>query len=133
MSLTDSWEVIKYVKASAGRAGLNVVFEDVNMPRHDGDNIYLPRITSKTSKEDLEEMMASTDHEVGHDTYSDFEILKEKGLDPRNTIDGLLWNLFEDSRVNSLEADEYYGFKLLWDRSSSKIDRKSTRLNSSHT
>jgi cobaltochelatase CobT len=121
MSLIDSWEVIKYVRASAGRAGLNVVFEDVNMPRHDGDTIYLPRITAKITKEQMEEMMASTDHEVGHDTYSDFEILKEVGLDPRNTIDGLLWNLLEDSRVNSLEADEYYGFKLLWDRNSSSL------------
>ena len=51
--LTKGIEVQKYIKASAGRANLNVVFEDQNQPRHDGKTIYLPNITYKTTEEEL--------------------------------------------------------------------------------
>jgi hypothetical protein len=117
MNLINSRDVIQYVKASAARAALGVVFEDENMPRHDGENIYLPRITADATPEFLQDLMASTDHEVGHDLYSDFDLLRKTELDPTKDLLGMVWNLLEDSRVNSLEADEYYGFKQLWDNS----------------
>ena len=74
--LTQSIEVMKYVRASAGRAGISVVFENVNQPRHDGKTIYLPKITTETSLSDLKELMASVDHEVAHDRFSCFDVLK---------------------------------------------------------
>ena len=70
--LTKSIEVMKYVRASAGRAGLSVVFEDTNQPRHDGKTIYLPKITETTTDEQLRDLMAYTDHEVAHDRFSCF-------------------------------------------------------------
>ena len=71
--LTEAIEVMKYIKASAGRSSLHVVFEDKNMPRHDGNTIYLPKVTVKTTESELTQMMASVDHEVAHDLYSDFQ------------------------------------------------------------
>ena len=110
--LTKGVEVIKYVKASAGRTGIGIVFEDTNQPRHDGNTIYLPKITIDTTEADLKMLMSSVDHEVAHDLFSDFELLKEKR--PQG-IEMLVWNILEDSRVNAIEAKEYKGFRENWD------------------
>lgn len=108
---------MRYIRASAGRQGISVVFEDVNQPRHDGKTIYLPKITSMTTDIELKEMMASVDHEVAHDRYSSFDVLKEKGVDPKGLL-LFVWNFLEDSRVNNIEAREYQGFRENWDESS---------------
>jgi len=118
--LTQSIEVMKYVRASAGRAGISVVFENVNQPRHDGKTIYLPKITTETSLSDLKELMASVDHEVAHDRFSCFDVLKEKKIDPKSIL-MFVWNFLEDSRINTIEANEYKGFKDNWDETSSPI------------
>ena len=115
--LTRAADVMAYVKASAGRSNLHVVFEDKNHPRHDGSTIYLPKVTVETSEQDLVDMMASTDHEVAHDRYSDFGILQEKKIDPSSSPLGYIWNVLEDSRVNAIEAKEYEGFRELWEKS----------------
>ena len=44
--LTKAIEVQKYVRASAGRAGISIVFEDANEPRHDGKTIYFQTIAT---------------------------------------------------------------------------------------
>ena len=119
--LIKGLDVARYVKASAGRSSINVVFEDEGCPRHDGRTIYLPKITRHTTLEQMQEIMASTDHEVAHDLYSDFTILQEKKLDTANSPLGILWNLLEDSRVNALEAREYEGFRELWDLSTPRL------------
>jgi cobaltochelatase CobT len=119
--LTKSLEVMRYIRASAGRAGLNVVWERTNQPRHDGNTIYLPMITVDTTEEDLKQLMASTDHEVGHDRFSDFGILQEKHIDTSDSVLGMLFNLIEDSRVNSIEATEYQGFRENWDECCAKL------------
>jgi hypothetical protein len=125
--LTQSIEVMRYIRASAGRQGISVVFEDVNQPRHDGKTIYLPKITSMTTDIELKEMMASVDHEVAHDRYSSFDVLKEKAVDPRGLL-LFVWNFLEDSRINNIEAREYQGFRENWDESSSiLIDKIFTR------
>ena len=116
--LTKAIEVMKYIRASAGRAGISVVFEDVNQPRHDGKTIFLPRITAKTTDLELQQLMSSVDHEVAHDRFSSFEVLKEMKVAP----DGILmfvWNFLEDSRINSIEAAEYRGFRENWDECAS--------------
>lgn len=116
--LTKGIEVMKYIRASAGRAGISVVFEDANQPRHDGKTIYLPRIVTTTTELELKQLMASTDHEVAHDRYSSFEILKKKELHPNGML-MFVWNFLEDSRINYIEAMEYRGFKENWDDCSS--------------
>ena len=121
--LTQSIEVMKYIRASAGRQGIAVVFEDVNEPRHDGKTIYLPKITSLTTDMELKEMMASTDHEVAHDRYSSFDVLKEVSPDPKGLL-LFVWNFLEDSRINNIEAREYRGFRENWDESSSVLIEK---------
>ena len=118
--LTQGIEVMKYVRASAGRAGISIVFEDVNQPRHDGKTIYLPRITYKTTDLELKELMTSVDHEVAHDRFSSFEVLKEKAIDPKGIL-LYMWNFMEDSRVNNIEAREYLGFKENWDECTSGL------------
>jgi cobalamin biosynthesis protein CobT len=116
--LTKGIEVMRYIRASAGRAGISVVFEDANQPRHDGKTIYLPRIVAKTTELELKQLMASTDHEVAHDRYSSFEVLKKKELHPQGML-MFVWNFLEDSRINYIEALEYRGFKDNWDDCSS--------------
>lgn len=118
--LTKAIEVTKYIRASAGRAGLSVQFEDTNQPRHDGNTIYLPRIIASTTEQQLKELMASVDHEVAHERFSSFELLQEKRLDPSSAL-MFVWNFLEDSRINAIEAREYLGFKLNWDGSASQI------------
>lgn len=118
--LTQAIEVMKYIRASAGRAGISVVFEDTNQPRHDGKTIYLPQITYKTTERELQQLMASIDHEVAHDRFSSFEVLKEIALDPKGLL-MFTWNFLEDSRVNTIEANEYRGFKDNWDDCSSEL------------
>ena len=118
--LTQGIEVMKYVRASAGRSGISVVFEDINQPRHDGKTIYLPKISSCTSDLELKELMASVDHEVAHDRFSSFEVLKEKEIDPKGIL-LYVWNFLEDSRVNNIEASEYRGFRENWDETSSVL------------
>src|ERR1035437_5880095 len=117
--LTSAIQVQKYVRASAGRAGLNVVFEDNNQPRHDGKTIYLPKITYKTTEAELLEMMSSTDNEVAHDLFSSFDVLLEK-KDVLNKTVMFVWNFLEDSRVNTIEANVYRGFRENWDEAVSK-------------
>jgi cobalamin biosynthesis protein CobT len=118
--LTKGIEVMKYVRASAGRAGISIVFEDVNQPRHDGKTIYLPRITYKTTDLELKELMTSVDHEVAHDRFSSFEVLKEKAVDPKGIL-LFMWNFLEDSRINNIEAKEYTGFRENWDECTSGL------------
>ena len=116
--LTKAIEAMKYIRASAGRAGISVVFEDVNQPRHDGKTIFLPRITAKTTDLELQQLMSSVDHEVAHDRFSSFKVLKDMKVDP-NGILMFVWNFLEDSRINSIEAAEYRGFRENWDECSS--------------
>ena len=116
--LTKAIEVQKYVRASAGRAGISIVFEDANEPRHDGKTIYLPRITHRTTDMELQQLMASVDHEVAHDRFSSFDVLKNKDLNPKGIL-MFVWNLLEDSRINVIEAKEYQGFRENWDDCSS--------------
>jgi cobalamin biosynthesis protein CobT len=118
--LTNGIEVMKYVRASAGRAGLSVVFEDVNQPKHDGSTIYLPRITASTTIQELKQLMASTDHEVAHDRFSCFDLIKEKNLPSTNPL-MFVWNLLEDSRINMIESKEYEGFRENWDECGSEV------------
>jgi cobalamin biosynthesis protein CobT len=118
--LTSGIEVMKYVRASAGRAGLSVVFEDVNQPKHDGNTIYLPRITASTTIQELKQLMASTDHEVAHDRFSCFDLIKEKNLPSTNPL-MFVWNLLEDSRINMIESKEYKGFRENWDECGAEV------------
>ena len=118
--LTDGIQVMKYCRASAGRAGLSVVFENVNQPRHDGSTVYLPRITYKTTEMELKQLMASVDHEMAHDKFSCFDVLKEKSANPKGLL-MFVWNFLEDSRINVIEANEYNGFKENWDACSSVL------------
>jgi len=121
--LTQGIQVQKYVRASAGRAGLSVVFEESNQPRHNGKTIFLPRITASTTNQQLKELMCSTDHEVAHDRFSSFEILEELKIDPKSTL-MFVWNFLEDSRVNVIEAKQYKGFKDNWDECNSLLVEK---------
>jgi cobaltochelatase CobT len=118
--LTKAIEVQKYIRASAGRAGISIVFEDANEPRHDGKTIYLPRITHKTTDIELQQLMASVDHEVAHDRFSSFDVLKSKDLNPKGIL-MFVWNFMEDSRINIIEAKEYQGFRENWDDCSSML------------
>jgi len=130
--LTKGIEVMKYIRASAGRAGISVVFEDANQPRHDGKTIFLPRIVTSTTDLELKQLMASTDHEVAHDRYSSFDILKKKELDPQGIL-MFVWNFLEDSRINYIEAMEYRGFRENWDDCSSLLIENIIRKSSKNT
>ena len=121
--LTKGIQVQKYIRASAGRAGMTVVFENINQPRHDGWTIYLPKITDTTTERQLQHLMASVDHEVGHERYSSFQVLKDSKVDPDSLLH-FVWNFLEDSRVNNIEAREYRGFRENWDDTAGELIEK---------
>lgn len=105
-------EVVRYIRTSAGRAGLSVVFETGNMPRTDGKTIFIPAITEKSTETDIRQRMASIDHEVAHNRFTDFSMLEK--YKPAGLLH-FTWNVIEDSRINTLEANEYEGFRKNWD------------------
>jgi cobalamin biosynthesis protein CobT len=119
--LTQAPEVMRYIRASAGRAGLGVVWEEENRPRHDGKNIYLPRMTAKTTQEDIILFMSSVDHEVAHDKFSSFKVIQDNKILLSNQLLMFVWNFVEDSRVNTIEASDYRGFREIWDESTSNL------------
>lgn len=104
--LLKQYSIDRYARSCAARASMGVVWKADQRPMCDGKNIYLPRISSGTTDEDISDLMHYVAHEVGHYVRTDFK--------PVSTLpqDGMLLgiaNVLDDLRINYHNAEEYAG------------------------
>lgn len=108
MKLLNLYDIQRYVKACAAKANLNVVYEDTKVPYCTPGCVHLPDITAYTTEEELASYLYFIEHETAHATHSDFDALR--GL-KKGTITQRVTNILEDYRVDTLEAQDYDGFR----------------------
>jgi hypothetical protein len=95
-----------YVAACASR-GVAVVWDDATAtPRTDNKTIWIPRITSKTSAEQIKKMRMFIKHETSHCVDSDFEFLKMAKV---SGFLALVNNMVEDYRIDFRNDAMYAG------------------------
>lgn len=105
-TILSSLDVSKYVAACAAKAGVSVKWGDkTTTPCTDGDVLYLPRIPSTATEEDLVNFQQMVKHETAHVTYSDFSSL------PRDPVAKLVHNCLEDHRIDWLNDSQFGGDK----------------------
>lgn len=124
--IINQYEVEKYIHATAKRADLRVNWIDRRGPEQvpvstNGKVINLPRITMHTTQEEAEDLIGFVAHECGHILYSDFKYLKEKGMDPEHSFLGAIANCVEDDGVDAINAEEFYGDRMIRNESHSRI------------
>lgn len=101
---------LSYIKSVAGRNGVSIVWEDAAQPRTNGSIVWLPRISSTMSKEELDRLRLFVKHETSHCKWSDFAVVNEwkpKGLFM------FLANLLEDHRIDYLNDSQFSGDRAL--------------------
>src|SRR5688572_25976224 len=102
-------EMERYIAATARRADLAVKWNEDGQCSTDGKTINLPQMTSSTSYKEYQHLRHAVCHEVDHVLYSDFDDLDKRGLDPRKSLLGAIWNCTEDHRIEYLGDMEYEG------------------------
>jgi Mg-chelatase subunit ChlD len=110
--MLNMFEMQRYIAATAKRADLKVVWEEVNMPRTDRNTMYLPKIRARTTLEEYQMLRHAVTHEVDHQLFSDFKLLNEKKVGATNSLLGLIWNMLEDHRIEFLGTLDYEGDRL---------------------
>jgi Mg-chelatase subunit ChlD len=107
MNYLDVVNFETYVAGCAKNAGVKVQWDKPDStPRTDGRTMWLPTITSITSKEWLARMRYYVKHETSHIQYSDFDVLnKHKPIG----LLALINNLLEDHRIDYLNDSDYVG------------------------
>lgn len=111
LNVLNAFQSEAYIRACVAKAGLKLVWEDSTQPRTEGTTMYLPRIKMNEDNDALTKRKLFVAHECGHHEFTDFTAAETYGrglLDPSNQL-GMLWNLFEDCRVDHLVASEYIG------------------------
>lgn len=122
MALINQYEIEQYIAATAKRADLTVNWTDARGEVHtNGKVITLPRITAATTKEEAEDLIGFVAHECGHILYSDFKYFSSKGLDPKHSFLGAIANLVEDDGVDAINAEEFYGDRIVRNESFFRI------------
>lgn len=107
--MLSEFELDKYIRTCAGRAGLNVTYEDKVAPRTDGQTIYLPRPDAiRMSECDAEDIRHFVAHEVSHILFSNFDV-KDRPTSGSQGLHGFIANILEDNRVDYLNGQRYLG------------------------
>lgn len=107
--MLNALELHKYLKASADKGNLDIVYEKTHTPRTDGKTVWLPEVNIFTTEESAKILKHYVNHEASHVRNSDFELLKEAGVSAANSPLGALWNLIEDNRIDFQNCIEYEG------------------------
>lgn len=104
----SSYDITKYVAACASKAGVSVVWEDPDKctPRTSGRTIYLPRLRSDASVDDITRLKQFVKHETSHIKYSDFSVLEQVKDD---SLLVFLCNIIEDHRIDYLNDRDFAG------------------------
>jgi len=111
--LTNQYEVEKYIKVTADRADLKVVWNDEGVAATDGKTVWLPKINGSTTQEQADAMISLVAHEATHVLHSDFTLLKEKQLSPDTSFLGAVLNAVEDDGVDAINASQFAGDRMV--------------------
>lgn len=107
MNYLDVQQFETYVAACASQSGVTVHWDEADStPRTNGKQMWLPAITSDTSREWLSRMRYFVKHETSHVVHSDFTYLNE--VKPSGLL-ALINNLLEDHRIDYRNDGEYKG------------------------
>jgi nitric oxide reductase activation protein len=106
-TLLDVQTMETYVSGVTARAGVSVVWDKPKTtPRTNGKTIWLPKLTSSTTQDEIVALRYYLKHEVSHVQHSDFKFLNEKN--PQGAL-ALINNLLEDNRIDYLNDSVYAG------------------------
>ena len=111
MNYLDVQQFETYVAACAQQSGVTVHWDDADStPRTNGKQMWLPAITSNTTREWLTRMRYFVKHETSHVVYSDFDYLNK--VKPSGLL-ALINNLLEDHRIDYRNDGEYKGDSII--------------------
>lgn len=106
----DIYAIQNYIRVCASKANLTVKFGDVEAPQTVGGVITLPTLNSSISEEDVVRLTSYVNHVASHYAYNtDFDLAEKYGLGQMDSELGLLWGIFEDTRVDRHDYKEWYG------------------------
>jgi len=111
--LTNQYEVEKYIKVTADRANLKVVWNDEGIAATDGKTVWLPKINGDTTQEQADAMISLVAHEATHVLHSDFALLRDKQLTPDTSFLGAVLNAIEDDGVDAINASQFAGDRMV--------------------
>lgn len=110
--LLNLHELQKYIKATAGRADMSVYWCEANQPpRTDGKNLFIPKLNAHAEYKDVLALMYAVAHEVSHVLHTNFNGPYKKATSNPDSLLNLLFNFFEDTRVDWLNGEEFVGDK----------------------
>lgn len=107
--MLNRFEFERYIQASAKRGDLVVVWIESGCPCTDGKKLYLPFLSAKATLFDYYQMMHTTNHEVWHNLFTDFDAINKRNIDASNSPLGLIHNVLEDHRIEWQGGSEYEG------------------------
>ena len=106
----DIFSIQNYIRVCASKADLDVVFDNVEAPQTNGRTIRLPHLNDHVTQEDIIRLTSYVNHEAAHHAYqTDYELAAKYGLGQLESELGLLWGIFEDTRVDRHDYKEWYG------------------------
>lgn len=100
----------RYLQTSADKAGLVIKFEaELKAPYTKGKVVYIPKLNSFTSQEDMVRLLRYVNHEAAHHKYhTDFKMMQDENIDTNHLL-GALFNAIEDIRVDAHDGKEWLG------------------------
>jgi cobalamin biosynthesis protein CobT len=114
--MLNNYEFQRYITTIARNSGLKVVWTEENEPRANHDSIFIPRGTINDTDDVWKQRLFFAVHEAGgHQRFTDFNLIATKGVNPKNSLLGLIHNACEDVRVDYLNAVEFDGDRQLTD------------------
>jgi hypothetical protein len=119
--LTNQYEVEKYIKVTADRANLKLVWSDEGVAATDGSTVWLPKITGSTTQDQADAMISLVAHESTHVLHSNFKLLKDKQLSAETSFLGLMLNAIEDDGIDAINSRQFAGDRMVRDGHVSKL------------
>lgn len=100
-----------YTAAVAGRAGVRVVWDDpTGIPRTDGKTIWIPKLTSTATADDLARVRYLIKHETSHIEHTPFKFYEE--VNPQGLLQ-FIANVLEDHRIDHKNDEMYIGDRII--------------------
>lgn len=100
-----------YVAACASRVNVVVSWDEPgSIPRTNGKQMFLPRITSSYTAEDMTRLRYYVKHETEHIAHTDFNFHNEH---PKKGLLQFITNILEDNRIDHINDAMYEGDRRL--------------------
>ena len=112
--MLNNFEFQRYIQAIADNAGVSVQWTHDTEPCTDGKTIFMPAGKLSDTEEDWQLRLWWAVHEAGgHHRFTDFNINKGKNVHAGNSLLGFIHNALEDIRIDTLNAAQYEGDRVL--------------------